>query len=37
MDTIEAISSTPVAQNPLGEFSSPVEKVFIKSIKIEEK
>ncbi|MBN6188541.1 peptidylprolyl isomerase [Aneurinibacillus sp. BA2021] len=37
MDTVKAISNTPVAQNPSGEFSSPIEKVFIKTVTIEEK
>ncbi|WP_027417281.1 peptidylprolyl isomerase [Aneurinibacillus terranovensis] len=37
MDTVDKISNTPVAQNPMGEFSYPKEKVFIKTITIEEK
>lgn len=37
MDTIEAISNTPVTQGPTGEPSSPTEKVFIKTVTIEEK
>lgn len=37
MDIVDKIAATPVAQNPTGEYSSPVEKVFIKTVTIEEK
>lgn len=37
METVKTISSTPVTQSPTGEPSQPAEKVFIKTITIEEK
>lgn len=37
MDVVDQIASTPVSQNPTGEYSSPNERMLIKTITIEEK